>query len=785
MRLTWGIKTQVLLITFIPIIAVSIFLGSYFTRNLLHNMQDSLRKNGIATALELAFSAEQGVFYGYPDILQIATDKAVNHEDISAAAIFDKNYNTLAHTGKTLTLPSVEELHSLKEPFLTINTDNSVRFIAPITLQDVIINDREDTTLINSTARTQTIGWVCVEVERSTITEKKLSVLRASFFIVLMGLLISALFALRLGRNVTEPILGLAKTLDKIRNGILDTRVIVDTHGELKILQTGVNAMAQALEENHEKMQKNIAKATQELRDTLKTIEEKNAELITAKKEALVASQVKSDVLANMSHEIRTPMNGILGFISLLLESNVDSVQKEYLEIVHQSAESLLKILNDILDLSKFEAGKVDLENISFDIRNPIIEAIRILSINAHEKKLQLIPHIYSDIPAKLRGDPFRIKQVVTNLVANAIKFTDSGSITVRCMLEEETDDEVLVKITITDTGPGLSKEEQTKLFQAFTQTDASITRRHGGTGLGLVICKKIVSQMGGDIGIESELGNGATFWFTVTLKKNLSDDEQTEWPLTAPQKKIANIPHFDKSVKVLIVDDNYANQRLVSTLLTEIGITTVTASDGYEALKIASMQSFSLILMDIQMPGLDGVATTQLIKQNSPINKNTPIIALTALSTLNERDHFFKNGMSDCLTKPIVAPQLHLILENWLLPKNDMPSETLIDWSLSLKLANDNEELAKEMLSMLIATLPEEKSLIMDAVSKNDIATLKMVVHRLHGGCCYCGVPRLKTVVKNFETLLKTTNIINQQIYSELLTILDLMLESAPNLVS
>ena len=260
MRLNWGIKTQVLLITFIPVIAVSIFLGSYFTRNLLQNMQDSLWKNGVATALELAFSAEQGVFYGYPDILQHATDKAVNQEDIHAAAIFDKNHHLLAHTGNKLLLPSDEALQSITDSFTTIDTNNSVRFIAPITLQDVFISDKEEHSGNNtySNVTTQTIGWVCVEVARSTITEKKLHVLKTSFFIVLLGLLISSLFAVRLGRNVTNPILVLANALDKIRKGILNTRVKANAQGELKILQLGVNAMAKALEENHERMLKKI-----------------------------------------------------------------------------------------------------------------------------------------------------------------------------------------------------------------------------------------------------------------------------------------------------------------------------------------------------------------------------------------------------------------------------------------------------------------------------------------------------------------------------------------------
>jgi two-component system sensor histidine kinase BarA len=778
MRLNWGIKTQVLLITFVPVIAISIFLGSYFTGNLLQNMQDSLWKNGVATALELAFSAEQGVFYGYPDILQQATDKAVNQEDIHAAAIFDKNGRLLAHTGNKLTLPDKETLESITDSFTTIDTQKSVRFIAPITLQDVLINEKDDS--INNVTK-QTIGWVCVEVARSTITEKRLHVLGTSFFIVLLGLLITYLFAVRLGRNVTNPILVLAKALDKIRKGILDTRVNVNAQGELRILQLGVNAMAQALEENHERMQKNIANATQELRNTLNTIENQNAELIIARREALTASQVKSDFLANMSHEIRTPMNGILGFISLLLESDLNTLQKEYLEIVHQSANSLLKILNDILDLSKFEAGKFDLEHISFDIRKAIKESLLILSANANAKNIQIISHVNSDVPQKMKGDPFRLKQIITNLVSNAIKFTEEGSITLHCKLEHENDDQLFLRINITDTGPGLRKEEQVKLFQAFSQADASITRRHGGTGLGLVICKKIVSQMNGNIGIESEFGQGATFWFTLTLEKDFSEDIEDE-PLII-QKSLSNTL-FNPSIKVLAVDDNIANIRLVSALLKELNVSVSIAHDGFDALEIASNEAFSLILMDIQMPGLDGVATTQRIQKESKYNKTTPIIALTALSTEKEQQSFLENGMIDCLTKPIDVKKLKEMVEKWVFQKektneSSINAETkkqlpIIDWKLAEKLAGNKPDLAREMIDMLMESLPEDKRVISSAVNNNDIEALKSRVHRLHGGCCYCGVPQLKDIAHRFETSLKQTNIINHSLYLELIAAID-----------
>jgi len=347
-------------------------------------------------------------------MLQLITDRAVTHEDIYAAAIFDKNHTILAYSGNKLSLPPAQTLNSVVGSIFTTNTEESIRFIAPITLQDIAPNThlgglRNNNALHPTSTTTQVIGWVCVEVQRATLTQKKYHVLKTSTFIVLLGLLISALFAIRLGRNVTQPILDLAKTLDKIAHGSLSTRVAVNARAELKILQSGVNTMAEALEKNHERMQQNIIQATQELRDTLKTIASQNAELDTARKDALAASQIKSDFLANMSHEIRTPMNGILGFISLLLNTELNTVQKNYLHIVHQSANSLLKILNDILDISKLEAGKINLEVIQFDIKDCIEEALLILSANAHKKGIEIVSLVYSDVPLKLKGDAFRM----------------------------------------------------------------------------------------------------------------------------------------------------------------------------------------------------------------------------------------------------------------------------------------------------------------------------------------------------------------------------------------
>jgi signal transduction histidine kinase len=392
------------------------------------------------------------------------------------------------------------------------------------------------------------------------------------------------------------------------------------------------------------------------------TLRKYQEELIKSKEKAEASAQAKAIFLANVSHEIRTPMNGIIGMIDILKNTPLTSEQREYIDIIGISGENLLMIVDDVLDFSKIEAGQITFENIRFDLYSAIDEVIKILRYKAIQKNLEFTFNIAPEIPQYLMGDPLRLKQVLINLCSNAIKFTAKGYVRVHVKLVQKTSASVHLQFEVQDTGIGISKENQAKLFSSFAQAEVSTARKFGGTGLGLAISKNLVQMMGGEIGLESEEGKGATFHFNVALGLPETNADNAE----KKAKKEDSTFHFTK-LKILLAEDNVINQKVAILNLQKLGHEVLVVSDGLQALEIYKKEMPDLVFMDVKMPIMDGTEATIKIREfekDNKILKKVPVVAMTANSQKSDKIEYIAAGMDDYLSKPFNINDLEQLFE-------------------------------------------------------------------------------------------------------------------------
>ncbi|WAM47163.1 ATP-binding protein [Vreelandella venusta] len=841
--------------------------------------RDMLEERLVSAGELLAPSLGNAMVDGDLPRLEAIARQLLEHKGLRAVTLFDEQGSRLLVLGHSIPPPP-----RLNVPNATsLTKDEAIwRLQVPLTTSYSHPFDLANT------------GWLEAEMDIRTLKLERYKLIASlSLGGMLLGLLLF-LVAFAISRYATRPIEEANQALYRLSRGDYRPYMTAARPSEFLQLAEHINGLAEHFRQAQHDMQSQIEQATSELQESMETIEEQNIKLDLAHRSALRANAVKSEFLANMSHEIRTPLNGIIGFCRLLGRSSLDARQKEWLEHVHRACDNLLMLVNDVLDFSKLEADRLTLEEVDIDLVSLMDEVVGLHAPEAQRKRLHLVAMVYEDVPSALCGDPLRIHQVLNNLTSNALKFTQKGEVIIRVMLDSQEGQHVVLRISVSDTGIGLSEQQQKQLFSAFSQADPSHSRQFGGSGLGLTICRQLVQRMGGEITVDSEPGEGATFSFTLPLLADMSKERPPElsldgsiirlhephlptrnvlehlierWGATAVsfiesgdeqllllsldnddfsgerktywQSVIAQapcptlilasatsfeLPHWElpnggeilckpftrtqlvatfkqllepatatisanaQTIKalpsstftVLIVDDNAPNRELLKAMLENEHINIVLAASGQEALDYARQNEADMVLMDIRMPDMDGVQTTQALRRINNSWARCPIIAVTAHVLSDERQQWLAEGLDDVLVKPINETQLHQQFQRFLgitLPTSPLlqaspkapdlgytpaigytpTSLSVIDLELGTRLAGGNPEFAKQQLKRLIDSLSECEQQIRSAVEENNLTVLLDHVHALNGASRYCGAPELALTVETLETRLRT----------------------------
>ncbi|CZJ22623.1 Signal transduction histidine-protein kinase BarA [Legionella pneumophila] len=875
-----GIKYQLRITTLIPAFLVALLFAFFYNGLFGKDLKQHMSRLGEAYIRQLLPAAQYAMLRNDYRTLQGLINASTINPEVKALAFYNADGRLIAYRGGK---------HSIHKPFNPPDYTGdyieskqinpfTINFIAPITIPKFNLyssTEFKEPSTPKIFQADDILGWLSIDIDTQSLLIKRYQMLIVTIFITLFGLLMGLTIHYFLSKRIYMPIARLRRSMKQILSNEFETEIRVSSPGELGIIEKGCAHLQRQYLNTVRDLNHHIEIATADLQQSLELLEEKNIELSLEKKKTEEKSRQKSEFIANMSHEIRTPMNGVIGFTNVLLESKLDPLQLDYVKTIKSSAQDLLSIINDILDFSKIDAGKLNLDCIPLDVRGCIDEVLSLASPNAHKKGIDLIPITDINVPKMVLGDPLRIKQIISNLVTNAVKFTDHGYVLIRTKIEQETDKDYTLLFAITDTGIGISPEDQTKLFTAFNQADTSITRRYGGSGLGLVICKKLCEEMHGRISLTSEINKGSTFSARIKVEKLVAyeieknqthrfahlkiicfDDNPlhleaignglgfwgieairvdsynklsrtltkhkdckiafinvnqgcerqaaeliakhkqipfvliSKWPINdfaalgargflykpiSIQKlqdlieSIANENQTEKNTnqeldtlreqlrflhpEILIAEDNPVNKMLLTSLLNNnANITTV--DDGEMAVTACEDKKFDMILLDLHMPKLNGLEAAKMIRQKSLMNKHSPIVLITASSSDLSSIDMKKSGVDFCFQKPIDEKQLLIQI----LRIVDKTKHAAIDWQLCVQKVSGNQALAEEFLAKFIEELYKNRDEFIELMHQKNVKGLADLAHKLHGACCFCGVPILQKRVAQLEKLARRT---------------------------
>lgn len=625
----WSLYTQTLLLGLGPALILSIVLSGYFINVRIQDVKHELDNKGQLIAVQLASTADYFVLTGNPSIISPLTRVLLDDKDVEFIEIEDIAGGLL---------------FSQSDMKFTQNTSDKAKGLLRWYQADIIQYDilADDDDLFSNQKKEKILGQVRVGLSTSSVEHRQNEIVLNAFLIASVAMGLCGLIAWLSGARLVTPISKLSSVVERMAQGDYSARTAQTANGEVKQLQEGVNTLAKELQKSEEVQQHYV--------DSL--IKEREA--------SEQANKAKSEFLAVMTHELRTPMNGVLGMLQLMQSTALSKEQEEYVEIALSSGDHLLDLINDILDFSKIEQGNIELEQKFFDLHHSLRRIADSFKAIVANKDLQFKLDISAVENLRVKSDETRLHQILVNLLGNAVKFTKSGYVGLSIGDVKRINDRIKLNIVVSDSGKGISEDNLERIFDAFQQEDASISRQYGGTGLGLAISKQLVEKMNGELIVQSATGQGSRFICQFTWEI----EENSVVKATQAEKELES-PTFVS--RVLLVEDNTVNQKVALKMLKDFGLYCDLAEDGLQALHLARQNQYDLILMDLQMPNMDGYQATKVLREEEGLNKLTPIVALTANALYDVKNQCLQAGMNDFLAKPYKKALLQQLLTRWL----------------------------------------------------------------------------------------------------------------------